>query len=147
MCEVTLSDVPAMIFDPTVAPTAVRAAVSSGNSHTSSIQSFLTVVSEAVDWATFSVWLTVLLNRHGNQILRFKSVIALPDSGKLVVQGIRHRVYPPQHLPADEQDDGLSRLVFITDGIEHVRILQSLSRLTSTAARSRSVMPAAPALI
>lgn len=99
--------------------------------HTSSVQSFSAALDAAVDWATFSVWLTALLNRHGDRILRFKSVLSVHTApGKLVVQGVRHRVYPPSHLPVDSNQDSTSRLVFITDGIGKDQILASLEQLT-----------------
>ncbi|WP_312257138.1 CobW family GTP-binding protein [Stutzerimonas nitrititolerans] len=132
-CEVTLNDVPEFIFAPVsdlLPENSGQVAISKTHAHTGNVRSFSTVLSNSVDWATFSVWLTALLNRHGNHILRFKSVLAVRDSGKLVVQGVRHRVYPPYHLPAEDDPDDVSRLVFITDGIEDQRIIESLHRLT-----------------
>lgn len=63
------------------------------------------------------------------------SVTALQDSERLVVQGVRQRVCPPQHLPPDSDYGGLSRLVFITEGIEHDRVKEPLRRLTTASAR------------
>jgi hypothetical protein len=40
-----------------------------------------------------------------------------------------HRVYPPFHLSAEENGDNVSRLVFITSGIDDQKILDSLRRL------------------
>lgn len=100
--------------------------------HSHGVSSFSIAVSDPLDWATFSVWLTALLNRHGQRILRFKSVLVSPSDGsRLTVQGVRHRVYPPTHLPAlGENDDGKSRLVFITQGIEESLVRDSLRRFS-----------------
>ena len=140
-CDVTLNDVPEAIFAPVksgIIDRPHRAANVSSHVHTGSVRSFSAVLDRSIDWATFSVWLTALLNRHGDQILRFKSVLAVRASGKLVVQGVRHRVYPPYHLPADDNgssdnntEGDISRLVFIVNGIGEQRILDSLERFTA----------------
>ncbi|WGS54900.1 GTP-binding protein (plasmid) [Paraburkholderia sp. D15] len=134
-CDVTLNDVPDTIFAPIesveIVNSPLRAANTSVHLHTGSVRSFSTVLDRSVDWATFSVWLTALLNRHGDHILRFKSVLAVRSAGKLVVQGVRHRVYPPSHLPAEDNEDNVSRLVFISNGINDQIILDSLKRFTA----------------
>lgn len=132
-CDVTLNDVPESIFTPVenaIVERSMRGKSVGAHLHTGAVRSFSAVLDRSVDWATFSVWLTALLNRHGDRILRFKSVLAVRSAGKLVVQGVRHRVYPPSHLPAEEGQDNVSRLVFITYGIDDQKILDSLSRLT-----------------
>jgi len=132
-CDVTLNDVPEAIFAPVqskIVDGPLDAASAPAHLHTGAVRSFSIVLDQSVDWATFSVWLTALLNRHGDRILRFKSVLAVRTAGKLVVQGVRHRVYPPSHLPAEENEDNVSRLVFITNGIDDEKILNSLERLT-----------------
>jgi G3E family GTPase len=113
------------------------------HAHSSSVRSFSVALDAAVDWATYSVWLTALLNRHGDRILRFKAILAVRSApGKLVVQGVRHRVYPPSHLPVGDSDDRVSRLVFITDGLAPERIVASLGRLRLRV-RSGRLEPAA----
>jgi len=133
-CVVMPSDLVDEAFAEGGAPAAIEplaATDAARHDHSSSVQSFSAALDAAVDWATFSVWLTALLNRHGDRILRFKSVLSVRSAaGKLVVQGVRHRVYPPGHLPADGDRDTTSRLVFITDGIGKEQILASLEQLT-----------------
>ena len=47
------------------------------------------------------------------------------------MQGVRHRVHPPTHLPAvSADDDGKSRLVFITQGIDETVVRDSLRRFS-----------------
>ena len=87
-----------------------------------------------VDWASFSVWLTCLLNRHGARILRFKAILDTALSVRpLVVHGVRHVVYPPQHLEDADRQRGRSDLVFIVDGLNREQIEESLDRFLRTA--------------
>ncbi|ALS58451.1 CobW family GTP-binding protein [Pandoraea norimbergensis] len=131
-CAIMTSEVPDRLFAPgqaTAIGEIVPARPTGAHVHTSSVQSFSTALDASLDWATFSVWLTALLNRHGDRILRFKSVLSIRSTpGQLVVQGVRHRVYPPSHLPRIEGESSTSRLVFITDGLDKSRILESLHR-------------------
>lgn len=97
------------------------------NLHTHGMHSFSIIIDEAIDWAAFSIWLTAMLNRHGERILRFKSVLAVTGSnGRLVIHGVRHKVYPPEHLAPTPNDGPQSQLVFITCGIEESEIRRSL---------------------
>lgn len=103
--------------------------------HAAGIASFCLRRNEPIDWASFSVWLTALLNRHGARILRFKAVLATAGHRMpLVVHGVRHRVYPPQHLPDAVEVPGQSDLVFIVDGLEPAAIEASLARFLNFAA-------------
>jgi len=45
-----------------------------------------------------------------------------------VPQGVQHRVYPLPHLPAEENEDCVSQLIFISNGIGNQKILDSLKR-------------------
>ena len=112
------------------APAARRAPWNPGAAlHAGGIASFCLSVDGPVDWASFSVWLTCLLNRHGSRILRFKGVLG-GDAAELplVVHGVRHIVYPPQHLPAVAAAGDRSDLVFIVDGLDPAAIEASLRR-------------------
>jgi G3E family GTPase len=95
--------------------------------HATGVASFCLSVNRPLDWASFSVWLTCLLNRHGSRILRFKAVIDPgPHELPLIVQGVRHIVHPPQHVADAARDRGRSDLVFIVDGMDPVAIEKSL---------------------
>ncbi len=119
---------PAALFD---APSPPRAPSANAKTtrHAGGIASFCLRRSGTMDWASFSVWLTALLNRHGARILRFKAVLATEGHRlPLVVHGVRHRVYPPQHLPHASDEPGQSDLVFIVDGLDPSAIESSLDR-------------------
>lgn len=109
--------------------------------HANSVQSFVLSLPNDVDWAAFSVWLSALLHRHGERILRFKAIVPGGHiGGTLAVHGVRHLVYPPQHLlevaPADRRSD----LVFITDGLKKEVVDVSLNRFLDFAAGHRALL-------
>lgn len=113
--------------------------VPSSHLHAGSVNSFCLSLRGPIDWASFSVWLTSLLYRHGPQILRFKGVLDLGSAqGLLVIHGVRHLVYPPEHLPHPGTADMRSDLVFIVDGLEPRQIDESLRRFLLFAARTTS---------
>jgi G3E family GTPase len=104
--------------------------------HAVGIRSFCLRIDGDVDWASFSIWLTCLLNRHGSRILRFKGILESASYIRpLVVHGVRHLVYPPQHLPDTSVKRGHSDLVFIVDGLDPSQIETSLQRFLKFAAR------------
>ncbi len=78
-----------------------------------------------IDWEAFGVWLSMLLHAHGNNILRVKGMLYLTEShGPVVIQGVQHTIYPPEHLP---EWHGAPRtdLVFITYRLDAQRIKRS----------------------
>jgi G3E family GTPase len=115
------------------------------------ISAFAIIVDEPLDWAAFGIWLTMLLNRHGERILRVKGILALTGEERPVaVHGVQHLVHAPTHLSRWPSDDHRSRLVFIVEGIEPELIRRSFSvfnRLGAAKANSypdenqRSVSP------
>ncbi len=82
-------------------------------------QSLVLSFDEPVDWLAFGLWLNLLLNHHGEHILRLKGVLHLQDVDKpILLQGVQHCLYPPEHLSQSIWDDGISRLVMIVRGID-----------------------------
>jgi G3E family GTPase len=51
------------------------------------------------DWPAFAVWLSALLHARGHDIARVKGVVRTP-AGRLLLQGVRDVMQPPQLLPA-----------------------------------------------
>ena len=81
-----------------------------------------------LDWTLFGLWLSMLLNRHGNAVLRVKGILNVEGSPTPVaVHGVQHLVHPPIHMAAWPDDDRRSRLVFVVDGLERAVIERSLS--------------------
>lgn len=83
------------------------------------VLSFSLVIEEKVDWTAFGIWLTMLLNRHGDRIFRVKGILDVEGEERPVaVHGVQHLVHPPVHLSRWPSDDRRSRLVFILEGLE-----------------------------
>ena len=70
---------------------------------------------EPIDWAAFSVWLTMLLQGRGEDVLRVKGIVSVPGlDGPVVINRVQHIIHPPIHLDRWPDDDRRSRIVFIT---------------------------------
>ena len=80
-----------------------------------------------LDWTAFSLWLSLLLHRHGDKVLRLKGLLNVSGVAEpVVLHGVQNLIYPPSHLPA--WPDGLrtSRLVFIVQGLVRESVERSL---------------------
>jgi G3E family GTPase len=92
------------------------------------VKAFSIIVDEPLDWTAFGIWLTMLLNRHGERILRVKGILALAGEERPVaVHGVQHLVHAPTHLVGWPSKDHRSRLVFIVEGIEPDLIRRSFA--------------------
>ena len=49
--------------------------------HWERIRSFVVTVEQPLDWTAFGVWLTMLINRHGDKVLRVKGILNLVGKG------------------------------------------------------------------
>jgi G3E family GTPase len=95
--------------------------------HTDSVKSFSLVLDRPADWSAFGIWLSLLLNRHGDDVLRVKGILSVEGSPTPVfINAVQHIVHPPQHLERWPTDDHRSRIVFITRDIDQARLRRSL---------------------
>jgi G3E family GTPase len=102
----------------------------------SNVQAFSIVVEEPIAWASFGVWLTMLLNRHGQNILRVKGILALQGEDRPVaVHGVQRLVHAPSHLDHWPNADRRSRLVFIVEGIDPGLIRRSFAVFNALSAQ------------
>ena len=54
---------------------------------------------EPIDWTAFGVWLTMLLNRHGDKVLRVKGILNLAgEAAPVAIHGVQHLVHNPVHM-------------------------------------------------
>ncbi|MDQ2801499.1 MAG: GTP-binding protein [Pseudomonadota bacterium] len=90
------------------------------------VQSATLGFSGPLDWPAFSVWLGMLLEAHGPNMLRIKGLLDIGDAGPVVLNTAQHTVHPPEHLSAWPQGSREPYLVFITRGIDPARIARSL---------------------
>ena len=86
--------------------------------HDAGVTSFVLRFDAPLSWFEFSDALGLLLQLHGERILRIKGLLnVLGDPLPRVMQCVQHSVYPPRSLPAWPQqppfDDRRSLLVFI----------------------------------
>ena len=96
--------------------------------HDGDIAAFAIMVGRPIDWTRFGLWLGMLLNRHGDRILRVKGILALAGEERPVaIHGVRHLVHPPTHMATWPTPERGSRIVFITDGISEEQVLASLA--------------------
>jgi G3E family GTPase len=106
-----------------------------GNRHDDDIHAVALDWDQPVDWAMFGIWLTMLLHRHGNEVLRVKGILNVAGTDTPVaVHGVQHLVHPPTHMRAWPDTDRRSRLVLIVKGLAPETIERSL--------RAFSMLPA-----
>jgi G3E family GTPase len=95
--------------------------------HTAAIRSFVFHSRDAVDWSAFAVWLSLLVHRHGANVLRVKGLLNVRGArGPVLLNAVQNFIHPPVHLDAWPDDDVSSRLVFILQGIDAAAVETAL---------------------
>jgi G3E family GTPase len=98
---------------------------SHGHSH-GAVASICLVAETPIDWAGFGLWLSMLLNRHGDRVLRLKGLINVAGlDTPVVVHGVQHLVHKPLHLSAWPDGDSRTRIVVIAEGLELEQLRRS----------------------
>lgn len=99
-----------------------------GDDHShSDIHAFALIFDRPLDWTRFGIWLTMLLNRHGRDVLRVKGILDVEGcETPVAIHGVQHLVHPPVHLRAWPESTRQSRLVFIVKGLARSRIERSM---------------------
>ncbi len=96
--------------------------------HTADVRSFAVIFDSPLDWTAFGVWVSMLLHRHGADILRLKGLLNVEGvPTPVLVNGVQHIVHPPSHLETWPDADRRSRLVFIVRGLSRAPIEHSLA--------------------
>ncbi len=109
----------------------VRLVSSDGAPHQAAISSISLGIDRPVDWTAFGLWLTMLLNRHGDRVLRVKGILNLSGEERPVaVHGVQHLVHTPVHMDGWPSEDRNSRLVFILDGLDGTLLKRSFEAFT-----------------
>jgi G3E family GTPase len=104
----------------------------SGHSH-GEVSAYSVFLDEQLDWGAFGVWLTMLLQSRGDDILRVKGLLNVGGDSPVLVNGVQHVVHPPEHLERWPDDDRRSRLVFIGRGIDAAAMERSLAAFNAAA--------------
>ncbi|HVV42945.1 MAG TPA: GTP-binding protein [Nitrobacter sp.] len=112
--------------------------------HDRSVGSFTLALPERIDWPAFTLWLSALLHRHGDRILRVKGLVRTSaGANPVVIHGVQHSMHPPVHLVGEDLGQP-SFLIFITKGLSRDPIAQSLySFLDLATFESRPGLPGA----
>jgi G3E family GTPase len=98
------------------------------HAHADDVRSFTLTFDRPLDWTAFGVWASMLLHRHGGEVLRFKGLLNVAGvPAPVLVNGVQHLVHPPSHLDAWPDADRRSRLIFIVRGLSRARIERSLA--------------------
>jgi G3E family GTPase len=98
------------------------------NRHGDDIAAFSVRLEEPLQWSAFAVWLTMLLNRHGQAILRVKGLLHVAGvPTPVVIHGVQHTIHPPTHLTAWPEGVRQTRLIVIAKGMDGARVEASLA--------------------
>jgi G3E family GTPase len=101
--------------------------------HAHEVRALCVTFDEPIDWTAFGIWLTMLLQARGQDVLRVKGLVDVGAAGPVVLNGVQHVVHPPEHLPEWPDDDRRSRLVFIGRGLEQGALEVSLAAFAQVA--------------
>jgi G3E family GTPase len=105
-----------------------------GADHSRHIKSFSLRIADEIDWTAFGVWLTALLHRHGEKVLRVKGLLNVSGAtSPVVLHGVQHVIHPPIHLDQWPDDDRASRIVFVLQDIEPAVLDRSLRQFLQAA--------------
>jgi len=107
--------------------------------HNDDVRTLALSIDKPVDWTRFGVWLTLLLNRHGEALLRVKGILNVADTAAPVaVHAVQHLVHTPRHLDGWPNEDRRSRLVFIARGLDPAVIERSFRAFSMPHTQNRS---------
>jgi G3E family GTPase len=101
--------------------------------HEDGIRAVALFLEDQLDWTAFGIWLTMLLQARGPELLRVKGLLNVGAEGPLLLNGVQHAVHPPEHLAAWPDDDHRSRLVFIGSGYDEEELTRSLAAFNRAA--------------
>jgi G3E family GTPase len=103
------------------------------------IESCCIRIDEPLDWQVFTLWFTMLLNRHGDKILRVKGLLSIAGSEKpAVLHAVQHLVHPVLHLDTWPDTIRATQLVFITEALPGEQIEASYRRFCLALAEPES---------
>jgi G3E family GTPase len=94
--------------------------------HNGDIGAFCLCLDRQLDWTAFGIWLTMLLQARGSDLLRVKGLLNVGGPGPLLLNGVQHVVHPPEHLDAWPDEDHRSRIVFIGRSLDSAAVERSL---------------------
>ena len=99
------------------------------NRHDDRIRAFCITREQPISWGVLSGWLDGLAAMRGDDLLRFKAIVALSDrpDEPMVLHGVQHLFHPPVLLPQWPSEDRRTRMVFITRDLPREAIEATLT--------------------
>ena len=97
-----------------------------GHAHREDLHAVAVFLDDQLDWTAFAIWLTMLLQARGSDILRVKGLLNVGGAGPVLLNAVQHAVHPPEHLESWPDEDHRSRLVFIGRGFNGADLERSL---------------------
>jgi len=95
------------------------------------IHAFVIEAEAAVPWPKFALWLSMLIHRHGENILRLKGLINIEGAQTPVfVHGVQHLIHKPLHLDAWPEGRRRTRIVMIGKGFKRDEMQRSFDVFT-----------------
>lgn len=110
------------------------------------VSSFSFVTDRPLDWIAFGIWLTMLLQAHGADLLRVKGLLDVGTHGLVSLNGVRHVFHPPEHLERRAADDHRTRIVFIGRRLDPAAIELSLMAFQAAVSSAGSLERSTTAL-
>jgi G3E family GTPase len=93
----------------------------------SGISSFSMTSEIPLDWTAFGIWLTLLLHRYGDRVLRIKGLLSVSQAdGPVMFHAVQHVVYPPVHADHWPSEDHRTRITFIVKDLDLGLLQRSL---------------------
>jgi len=105
------------------------------NRHDDRIRAFCITRDRPISWAALAAWLDGLATMRGDDLLRFKAIVAVSDrpDQPVVLHGVQHLFHPPVLLPAWPSEDRRTRMVFITRDLPREAIEATLTAFAKAA--------------
>ena len=126
---------PSSVADAFSRPSADRAGSAMMHTSGDSVSSHTLIFDTPLDWQMFGIWLTMLLDKHGERVLRMKGLLNVGSQrGPLLLEGVQHVMHAPRHLQEWPDDDRRSRLVFIVRELDVDLLHDSLLAFQEAAA-------------
>lgn len=98
--------------------------------HAGAIRAFCLTFDEPLPWQRVALWLMLLRQARGEDLLRVKGILYLDEEElPVAIHGVHHVFHPPVQLGALPDDDRRSRIVFITRGLERGEVEEAWSAM------------------
>jgi G3E family GTPase len=104
------------------------------NRHDERIRAFCITRDRPISWNALSGWLDALASMRGDDLLRFKAIVAIADrpDQPVVLHGVQHLFHPPVLLPCWPSEDRRTRMVFITRDLPQETIEETFTAFAET---------------